>query len=369
MRIGIDGRLWNETGVGRYTRALVSHLQAIDVENEYILFLIRKDYERVELKNKNWRKAEANIRWHTFSEQIRLPYVFAKENLDLLHLPYFSVPIFTSIPFVVTIHDLTISHFATGKATTKSWPEYQLKRLGYHFVLRAAIAKAQKIITVSETVKKDILSQFQIDPEKVIVTHESGELELATEDKNYTLKLPKEFILYVGNAHPHKNVETLIRAFQILLFKNPRLKLVLVGRRDFFYTRLQKFVAHVHMNQNVEFLGEVSHSQLSQVYKKARCFVFPSLAEGFGIPGLEAMWSDCPVVVSDIPVFHEVYQTAARYFRPTDIQHMADIITSVLENKTERDDLIKQGKKVAKQYSWEKMARETLALYENCTRV
>lgn len=369
MRIGIDARLWNETGVGRYTRALVSKLQELDETNEYILFLIREDFEKLNLKKNNWRKVVADIQWHTFSEQIHLPGIIAKEKLDLLHLPYFSVPVLNTTPFIVTIHDLTISHFATGKATTKSWPEYQIKRLGYQIILRSAVTKAQRIITVSKTVKKDIENLFKLNPAKVIVTYESGELEKNIERIESRIQLPREFILYVGNAHPHKNLDNLVRSFQLMNNKFPHLKLVFVGKYDYFYRRLQKKVIDMNISDSVIFLGVISNNQLYEIYKKARCLVFPSYSEGFGIPGLEAMTCKCPVVASDIDVFREVYKTGAVYFSAVDIKDMAQKIEQVLVNQTLRENLITKGKKIAAHYSWRKMAQETLEIYENCSRL
>src|SRR5690242_4609839 len=130
MRIGIDGRLWNETGVGRYIRNLVWGLQEFDKKNEYVLFIKKGlKIDDLRLKNDPWKVVETEIHWHSLAEQIKFPQILYKENLDLMHFPYFSLPIFYNKPFVVTIHDLIINHFPTGKASTLPYPLYLMKRI------------------------------------------------------------------------------------------------------------------------------------------------------------------------------------------------------------------------------------------------
>lgn len=131
MRIGIDARLWNETGVGRYIRNLVYNLLEIDSRNEYVLFTnkqtieeIKEHKSKIKFEDKKLKLVETNIRWHSVSEQIKFPKILEKEKLDLMHFPYFSVPILYNRPFVITIHDLIINHFSTGKASTLPTPLY-----------------------------------------------------------------------------------------------------------------------------------------------------------------------------------------------------------------------------------------------------
>src|SRR2546422_331574 len=129
MKIGIDARLLGETGVGRYIRNLVEQLQEIDRKNEYVLFVQSKDLQnissQIEIHRKDkWKVVSIDIHWHTLEEQIHLPRVFYKENLDLMHFPYFSLPILYNRPFVVTIHDLINNHYPTGKASTLPFPLY-----------------------------------------------------------------------------------------------------------------------------------------------------------------------------------------------------------------------------------------------------
>ncbi|MBI5465090.1 hypothetical protein HY946_00575 [Candidatus Gottesmanbacteria bacterium] len=128
MRIGIDARLWGQTGVGRYLEELVANLAKIDHEDRYTLFL-RKSHQDLPLPGSTWEKRPADICWHSLKEQILMPFILWREHLDLVHFPYFSVPIFYPGKFVVTIHDLILDHFETGKASTLPFFLYKIKRL------------------------------------------------------------------------------------------------------------------------------------------------------------------------------------------------------------------------------------------------
>ncbi len=362
MRIGIDARLWSETGVGRYIRALVEYLPQLDSKNEYVIFLREREYADLELPNEKWQKKLANVSWHSLEEQLKLPEIYAQAHLDLVHIPYFSVPIFIRTPYVVTIHDLTISHFPTGLASTKSSFNYWFKYVGYRAVLGQAVRKARKIITVSEAVKKQIRHDFNLPTTKIAVTYESGELETgkATADP----KMPQKYLLYVGNAYPHKNLSLLIEAFFELRQKFTDLSLVLIGKDDFFYQRLQKQVKGLGLEKQVLFPGSVANGELINWYKRALALVFPSLAEGFGIPGLEAMSLGCPVAASDLVVFREIYAEAVLYFDPKRASSIKDTVDQLIGDEELRRKLITAGKMQAKKYTWEKMTAETIKIYE-----
>ena len=363
MKIGIDVRLWNETGVGRYIRALVRELGNIDKHNEYTLFLRQPQYEEVIPPNSRWKKVLADVPWHTIQEQFKMPAIYQAANIDLLHIPYFAVPVLIQVPFVVTIHDLTISHFATGKATSLPLPIYWLKRLGYTLVLSQTFKRARQIITVSETVKKQIMSEFSRSADKICVIYESGSLEPLK--SKATVVTPKNYLLYVGNAHPHKNLERLVKAYALVKRKVLDLNLVLVGKTDYFYSKLKIWV-NAQGITGVKFIGEVNNEELAIWYKNALSFVFPSLSEGFGIPGLEAMSMDCPVIASDIQTFREIYKDAAIYFDPNSEVSLASVTTDTVKNSQTRERLVKKGRERVQYFSWNKMARQTLEVYENC---
>src|SRR5579872_178365 len=172
MKIGIDARLWNETGVGRYIRNLVSELAKLDKKNDYVLFLRKKEFDTLPLPQKNFVKVLADLRWHSLDEQLKYPGILYKQKLDLMHFPYFSVPLFYANAYVVTIHDLIINHYPTGEASTLPFFLYKMKYLGYDYVLQKTVRRAKRIIAVSEATKKEILDHLPAKGGKISVIYE-----------------------------------------------------------------------------------------------------------------------------------------------------------------------------------------------------
>lgn len=353
MRIGIDARLWNQTGVGRYIRNLVENLQEIDKKNDYVLFARKQDNVRV--KNSNFRIIYTEIKWHSIAEQLKLSRVLYKEKLDLVHFPYYSVPVFYNKPFVVTLHDLIPLHFQTGKASTLPFPFYKFKFFAYSFVVSQAAKKAKKIISPSNATKKDIVNYLKVPSSKVEVIYEGVDENL----KNKESSGKENIILYVGNAYPHKNLETLLLAIKNI----PDMKLTLVGKEDYFYKRLKTKVNKMGLENQVFFYGFAKEKELSMLYKKAKALVIPSFIEGFGLPALEAMANNCLVIASDIPVLHEVCEDAAVYFDPNNPNDLNEKLKDLDSNKFQG----KIGKGLVRvgQFSWKKTAQQTLKLYES----
>ncbi|MDO8639765.1 MAG: glycosyltransferase family 1 protein [bacterium] len=385
MKIGIDARLWNESGVGRYTRNLVDQLQVLDKKNEYVLFVQSRDHDNIkyhlqckQMSNVKWKIVDVDIRWHTLSEQIKFPSILNKENLDLVHFPYFSIPFFYNKPFVVTIHDLIINHFDTGKASTLPSPVYFLKRFGYDLVLKKAINNSRKIIAVSNTTKKEIIDHFKINEDKIIVTYEGVDEEILKAE-NKELDISKPYFLYVGNAYPHKNLERLLEAFrlfchpeasaegshEILRFAQNDIRLVLVGKEDYFYKKIKEDIKKNEFGDRVIFYGEANDRELVSLYKNAVALVVPSLMEGFGLPALEAMACGCLVLASEIDSLKEVCVDSAIYFNPFDENDLENKLKLIINLKN-KSVYVKKGIERSKLFSWEKMARETLKVYESC---
>jgi hypothetical protein len=173
MKIGIDARLINQTGVGRYTKNLIINLAKIDKKNQYILFLRQEEYNQYSLPGNNFQKILADFRWHGLEEQVKFPKILEKENLDLVHFPYFSVPIIYKGKYIVTIHDLIIDHFDTGRATTLPLPIYRIKRFCYKYILSQAIKNSFKIIAVSKATKQEIIDHYRVNPNKIEVIYEA----------------------------------------------------------------------------------------------------------------------------------------------------------------------------------------------------
>lgn len=367
MNIGIDARLLFETGVGRYIRNLITGLIALDETNSYVLFLSERGYESFRPPNSRWQKRLATPRWHTMNEQLCMPYIYLRERLDVLHIPYFSIPILYPKKFIVTIHDLTIMHFPTGKATLLPLPIYAFRHIGYRIILGAGLRRARHIIAVSRTTKKEILDHFPISHDAISVTYEGvDEKLLFNSHESHINSLKQPFFLYVGNAYPHKNLEFLIDAFVALRSANPskNYRLILVGKYDFFYQRLKTYIQNCPYAHSISLFGDADDEQLSYLYRNARGLMFPSRMEGFGLPGLEALSFRCPLVCSDIPVFREIYEDIPLYFRLGDISSAVHAMQLIGEKgrtiiASKRNTI----QKLLKRYSWKKTVIQTMQIY------
>jgi glycosyltransferase involved in cell wall biosynthesis len=372
MRIGIDARFFGSVGkgLGRYTQKLIEKLEKIDSVNDYFIFLRKENFNEYQTQNPKFKKVLANYAWYSFFEQLLFPRLLKKYQLDLMHFPHFNVPLFYRKKFIVTIHDLILIHFPTIKNTTRNSFLYQCKFLAYRWVINSAISRSKKIITVSEFTKKDILENYKhIAPEKISVTYEACEdfcLLSPNKDGEILKKyaIMKSYLIYVGNAYPHKNLERLVVAFSLLSDKFPDLQLALVGKEDFFYQRLKELVENKKI-KNIIFLGFVPDLELDTLQHNARAYVFPSLYEGFGLPPLEAMAKGTPVISSDHLCMQEILGDSAYYFNGEIEKEIAKAIEIILTDNNLRKKLINSGYRQIRKYSWEKMAKETLETYKN----
>lgn len=368
-RIGIDARFYGSIGkgLGRYTQKLIEHLEKVDSENEYFVFLRRENFEEYAPKNKNFKKVLADYNWYSFSEQLFFPRLLHSYELDLMHFPHFNVPILYFRKFVITIHDLILIHFPTKRATTLGPIWYWIKFCGYKLAIFSAIVRSQKIIAVSQFTKQDILSQYSVAKNKIVVTYEACEKD-AGKDLEISAQILakygiiKPYLLYVGNAYPHKNLEQLISVFKEISNEKKDLNLVLVGKDDYFYNRLKKKVDQEKI-QKVIFPGFVEEADLNSVYEGALVYVFPSLYEGFGLPPLEAMQKGVPVVSSDSSCLPEILGDSAFFFQAGDDKALSSAINEVAKDENLRKNLILKGYRQVEKYSWQKMARETLDIY------
>lgn len=361
MRIGIDARLWFESGVGRYIRNIVQGIEKTDNINEYVIFLSKKGFEEVNFSSQNFKKVLTTSPWHTVSEQISFRKQLDKERLDLVHFPYFAFPVFYKGAFVLTIHDLILDHFSTGKATTLPLPLYLLKRQGYKFITRKGIRNAEKIIVPSHATKDEIIKHYSVNKQKVEVIYEGVDPRITARESSDLVT--KRYLLYVGNAYPHKNLQSLLSVFAEIR-KAEDIELVCIGKNDYFYQDIKK-----DDHPGVHFLHSIDDSTLSEYYKGALCLVMPSFMEGFGLPLLEAMNFSCPVVASNTAALKEIAQDAAIYFDPQNREEIKDAILKLLHDKEQRKTNVKKGLLRSREFSWEKAVKETLRVYESCNRL
>ncbi len=377
FRIGIDARMYSiPGGIGRYTRELINSLEKVDDRNEYVIFIDKEGFENYTPQNKKFKKILADVGWYGFSEQLKTLPIWLGAKLDLMHFTHFNKSIFYRKPYVVTIHDLTYSVVAKEGMKISKLPPiiYTAKYLVYERVIKDVIKKARKIIVPSYTSKKDIISTYKINGNKVAVTYESVDKSFSPDEKkrtfqelenNFGIKREKYFI-YVGNASPHKNLKRLILAFDILSKDKKDVQLVLAGKKEKFYTALEDWVRKESFGDGrIVFTGVVTDEELQALLANSYACVFPSLAEGFGIPPLEAMASGTPVLTSATSCLPEVCENAVIYFNPYLETSIAEKMKMILENPKIREQFISNGMQHLKKFSWDKMAKETLAVYED----
>ncbi len=379
MRIGIDARFYGPsagTGIGRYTNRLIEQLETLDEANDYAIFLRHENFDFYTPTNPRFFKVPAPWRWYSFGEQVGFPKLIRRHQLDLMHFLNFNVPLFAPQPFVVTIHDLILSKFPTERASTLEPVFYWLKHTAYNLVIRAAVRRSQGIIAVTESTKRDVVSGFGVSPAKIKVAYEACDLAqpLPLTGRDYVerrLGITAPFLLNVGTAYPHKNLERLVEAVGLLRERGVRVALVLVGREDYFLQRLKRFVSQRRLNEHepvIVFAGYVHDDVLDLLYRQAKLYVCPSLYEGFGLPGLEAMARGLPVVASNTSSLPEVYGEAAEYFNPQSTSEMAGVMRRVLGDEERQRELRAAGRERVRRYSWRKMAEETLTVYTTIGR-
>ncbi|NBS41728.1 glycosyltransferase family 1 protein, partial [bacterium] len=173
------------------------------------------------------------------------------------------------------------------------------------------------------------------------------------------------YLLYVGNAYPHKNLESLLHAYSFFVRLHPDVHLVLAGRNDIFYKRLQKELDEIEVpRENVRFVMNPTDAELAELYRGAALYLFPSKAEGFGLPPLEAMSAGVPVAAARIPALTEILGDAATYFSPDDIEEMVEVMEKALTDESLRTQLVARGHEQIKRYSWSAMAGATRNVYE-----
>ena len=357
-KIVIDARELR-TSTGRYVERLLHYLQEIDHEHDYTVLLKPQEVAGWTPTNPRFKAIASPHKEFTFDEQLGFKKQIDNLHADLVHFSMVQQPIWYRGKVVTTIHDLTTVRFLNPD---KNPVVLKLKQQVYKLVVRRATSKSIAVITPTQFVKDDVVNFTRISPGKVSVTLEAADaIESAPEPLEQLHN--DQFIMYLGRPTPHKNLERLISAFELLKAQHPQLKLVLAGKKDANYQRIEKSV-NARGLKDIIFTDFVSEGQLRWLYENCAAYVFPSLSEGFGLPGLEAMLHNAPVVSSKATCLPEVYGPAAHYFDPLDVAAMADAINEVLTDKDLRQRLIIAGCERVKQFSWRRMAEQTLAVYK-----
>lgn len=362
MRIVIDARE-SGTSTGRYVDKLVENLRKLKPEIEFIILTKSPRIEFFKEIAPNFKIVRCDIKEFTFSEQYSYVWKLYGIKNDLMHFTATQQPVLYFGRSITTIHDLTTARF---RNPAKNWLIFSLKQMVYKWVIKRVARKSERLIVPSRFVKTDAAQYAKIKPDKITVVYEAAD-KIAAEAEPIKQLEDQQFIMYVGRPQPHKNLDRLVEAFDSLRQSHPKLKLVLVGKNDVLYERLKRKVQKKAIS-GVIFTGFVSEGQLRWLYENTAAYVFPSLSEGFGLPGLEAMAHGAPVVSSDATCLPEIYGGAAHYFNPLDTSDMAAKIKEVLSDNKLRDELIASGKRQAAKYSWRKTAEQTLVLYEKALK-
>lgn len=370
MRVGIDGYPLAEprTGVGHYTLELARALALISPADEFELVspapfedAALQEIERANLPNLLTKNPRASsIRGHWWS--IGLPMYIRRAGFDLFHGTNFDVPLWKQGRSVVTIHDLSaLLH-----------PEKHRARLVRRARLRLPLVVrfADRIITPTESVKREVCQRFKVKPGKVTAIHSAARNSFKPMPFAQTAELRKrlgvedDFLLFVGTLEPRKNLLTLLKAFeQINAQSAHRPQLVIAGGEGWLMDDMFSFIRKSSISERLCFTGYLSDEELRGLYSACKVFLYPSVYEGFGLPPLEAMACGAPVIAGRIPSLMEVLGSSARLVDPLDVNELARTIVELLEDENQRQMLGAAGLERAREFSWEKTARLTLDVY------
>jgi len=381
MKIGIDARKIRDFGIGTHIENLIRYIPEFDTENEYYIFHYPADKDYVPCTSANIRLVPDTSPKYSLRELVVLPFKMGQLRLDLFHATHYTLPPIRPCKGIVTIHDVIHLRF----------PEYLPHPAAYYYakgMMWAAAHSASKVITVSECSKQDIVQYLRVPEQKVAVVYNGIDsppaplsVAEATKRGNEFLNplsfqkrggqgVSSPYILYLGNFLPHKNLDTLIKAYSLLKrqYKVDH-SLVLAGKNDRMKPLLQKLMAAEKLEHDVILTGFVEPAWMPALYRHADLFVYPSLYEGFGLQALEAMAYQIPVAISNVSALPEIAGDAAIQFDPTSPENMAEVIYQALTDQALRTSLIAKGQQRLKVFSWREMARKTVDIYqcESCT--
>jgi glycosyltransferase involved in cell wall biosynthesis len=372
LKIVIDARHLRDFGIGTYIRSLVPALSVVDRENQYTLVALPSDADAFAGLPANFRVVAYHRTDSQVFDQIAFPLFLRGFPADLYHVPINRVPLLMPRPYVVTIHDMSSILFDDHPGFRSSL---------WRFRFRRGLARAARVIAVSDATRRDVENLLQIPPDRMRVVYnapsrlfqsrpsgDSGrESERARVLERYQIHYP--FLLYAGNIRPQKNIPRLVEAFAVAreeLAAHARYKdlhLIIIGDEISRYPSVRRAVIQSRVENSVRFLGFVPFNTLRVFYELAEAFVFPSLYEGFGLPPLEAMACGTPVITSGLSSLPEVVGDAAMLVNPENVFDIARGMREVLLNPDLRARLVERGREQAALYSWERAAATVLDIY------
>lgn len=382
MKIGIDIRAIGQqrTGDEYYTLNLVRNLLKIDKKNQYFLFTNTNETKKIKekilagLNNKNIEVVSVLPSFKLFWTIFLLPRVAKRLNLDVLHVQYIApLGLSQKTKLITTIADVSF----------KAYPEL-IKKTDLFFLnllIPLSLRKADKIVAVSKFTKNEIIKYYKTKAEKIKVVYngEASEIfkkeNINSENILEKIGIKKPYLFYIGTHQPRKDIPTLIEAFLLLKKQEKKfenLQLVIGGKLkahnydpkiDLILSEAKKDQEDKKFIKDIIFTGYLENEELVSLYKEAEIFVFPSLYEGFGLPLIEAMVSETPVVCSDIECFKEVAGEAGEFYQAGDVEELKKALLKLLDDSKRRNDLVKKGREQAKKYSWKKTAEKMLKIF------
>jgi glycosyltransferase involved in cell wall biosynthesis len=372
LHIVMDARRIGEFGIGTYVRSLIRALARIDSTNQYTVVKPAADIPALSGLPANFRPVLYTRRDTNYLDHIAFPFFLRTFSPDLVHIPLNRVPVLMMRPYVVTIHDLSTVLFDETASTRL---RMQLRR----FRVRRGLARAERVIAVSEATKHDVEQLLGIPPDRIRRVYNAPDEAFCAcgagqaEERQrimerYQIDYP--FLLYAGNIRRYKNIPRLIEAFAVVheqLASHPvyrDLRLVIIGENISRTPSVRQAVIKSRVEKLVRILGFVPFETLRCFYQAAAAFVFPSRYEGFGLPPLEAMACGTPVVTSNVSSLPEVVGEAAIQVNPENVFEIARGIHDALVNEPLRARLIQAGPEQASRFSWERTARQVLEIYQ-----
>lgn len=359
--IAIDARIISST-TGRYVLGLLKYLQELDEVNDYTVLVKSKDLDYWKPSNSNFKVMVADFKEFTFSEQLGYFKFLKNLNADLVHFTQFQQPLLYRKNKITTMHDLTLVDFVNKRGGgLKGFYRHTVKPAVFKLVIKQMLNASRFIITPTQFVKKSVAERLKIAPGKIKVTLEASD-QLTNTPKAHSGLNNDKYLLYVGNTPPYKNLERVIAAMP-KINKETGAILILAGKENDFTPNLKQAAKKHGATDFVRWIGFVPDEELAWLYQSSLATITPSLSEGFGLPGLEAMRHGSIVVSSDATCLPEVYGKAAHYFDPESVQSIEDAVIELGGNDKLRVSLRAAAEKQYKKYSWRKMAQETHDLY------
>jgi glycosyltransferase involved in cell wall biosynthesis len=361
LRVGIDVRKLGDGGIGRYIRETLVALSKLEPARvRFVAFGPPELRPDLPIDGIEWVGVRAGK--YSFAEHFELPAAARRSGVDVFHSPHYVLPVLLRSPAVVTVHD--IIHLLH--------PRSSLHRLYARWMIASACRRARRVITGSETTARDLQDRLHVPADKIRVIPYGVAPSFRRLPEHETrahlerLGVPRPYILFVGNWLPHKNVETLVRAWAKVAA--PRPALVLCGGGFDRARVVWQAVDETGLRDSVRWVGSVDEEALVALYSGAELLASTSLYEGFGLPVVEAFACGTPVLGPDEGAVPEVAGDGALLVPPRRVDMIADGMYRLLRDQELRGELAEKGLRRAKRFSWDEAARKTLSVYEEVTR-